>query len=99
LQLDIVNQNYVSPENLDKQMAVTEIIAADFSSHGDWLSTVEMWDDKVMSPEMRLYSTSLSTIVLVVLTTVNFGGCGGSVISAGTIHDLRRVKVPGTGPL
>ena len=36
-------------------------------------------------------------IVLVVLTTANFGG--GSVISAGTIHDLRRVKVPGTGPL
>jgi hypothetical protein len=31
-----------------------------------------------------------------VLTTANFGG---SVISAGTIHDLRRVKVPGTGPL
>ena len=24
---------------------------------------------------------------------------GGSVISAGTLHDLRRVKVPGTGPL
>jgi hypothetical protein len=24
---------------------------------------------------------------------------GGSVISAGTIHDLRRVKVPDTGPL
>ena len=24
---------------------------------------------------------------------------GGSVISAGTIHDLRRVKVPGTGSL
>ena len=24
---------------------------------------------------------------------------GGSVISAGTIHNLRRVKVPGTGPL
>jgi hypothetical protein len=43
------------------------------------------------------YSTSLSTIVLVVLTTDNFGE--GSVISAGTIHDLRRVKVPGTGPL
>jgi hypothetical protein len=21
---------------------------------GDWLSTVEIWDDKVMSPEMRL---------------------------------------------
>jgi hypothetical protein len=42
------------------------------------------------------YSTSLSTIVLVVFTTANFGG---SVISAGTIHDLRRVKVPGTGPL
>jgi hypothetical protein len=35
-------------------------------------------------------------IVLVVLTTANFGG---SVISAGTIHDLRQVKVPGTGPL
>jgi hypothetical protein len=39
---------------------------------------------------------NLSTIVLVVLTTANFGG---SVISAGTVHDLRRVKVPGTGPL
>jgi hypothetical protein len=37
----------------------------------------------------------LSTIVLVVLTTANFGG----LISAGTIHDLRWVKVPGTGPL
>ena len=24
---------------------------------------------------------------------------GGSAISAGTIHDLRRIKVPGTGPL
>jgi ABC-type cobalt transport system substrate-binding protein len=36
-------------------------------------------------------------IILVVLTTANFGG--GSVISAGTIHDLGRVKVPGTGPL
>jgi hypothetical protein len=24
---------------------------------------------------------------------------GGSVISDGTIHDLKRVKVPGTGPL
>ena len=40
----------------------------------------------------KKYSTSLSTIVLVVLTTANFGG--GSVISAGTIHDLRWVKVP-----
>jgi hypothetical protein len=35
-------------------------------------------------------------IVLVVLTIANFGV---SVISAGTIHDLGRVKVPGTGPL
>ena len=38
-------------------------------------------------------------IVLVVLTTANLGGGGVSVISARTIHDLRRVKVPGTGPL
>ena len=37
-------------------------------------------------------------IVPVVLTTANFFW-GGSVISTGTIHDLRRVKVPGTGPL
>ena len=29
-----------------------------------------------------------------VLTIANFGGGGGSVISAGTIHDLRWVKVP-----
>jgi hypothetical protein len=32
----------------------------------------------------------------VVLTTANFGV---SVISAGTIHDLGRVKVPGTNQL
>jgi hypothetical protein len=36
-----------------------------------------------------------STIVLVVFTTANlFWGGGCSVITAGTIHDLRRVKVP-----
>ena len=35
-------------------MVATEIIAADFSNHGDWLATVEMWDDKMMSPEIRL---------------------------------------------
>ena len=43
------------------------------------------------------YEKYSTTIVLVVLTTANLWG--GSVISAGTIHDLRRVKVPGTGPL
>ena len=37
-------------------------------------------------------------IVPVVLTTANFFW-EGSLISTGTIHDLRRVTVPGTGPL
>lgn len=52
--LDIVGQNYISPENMAKPLTVTEVMAADFSCHGDWLATVELWDDHVMSPELRL---------------------------------------------
>lgn len=52
--MDIVGQNYISPENMAKPLTVTEVMAADFSCHGDWLATVELWDDHVMSPELRL---------------------------------------------
>ncbi|CAC5376728.1 NAN1 [Mytilus coruscus] len=52
--LDIVGQNYISPENMEKPLTVTEVMAADFSCQGDWLATVELWDDHIMSPELRL---------------------------------------------
>ncbi|XP_053374585.1 WD repeat-containing protein 75-like [Mercenaria mercenaria] len=52
--LDIVCQNYISPENLEKPLEITEVIQADFDSNGEWLATVEYWNDGVMTPEMRL---------------------------------------------
>ncbi|KAL3831907.1 hypothetical protein ACJMK2_023601 [Sinanodonta woodiana] len=52
--LDIVCQNYISPENIQKPTTVTEVVCADFDSSGCWLATVEYWDDGVMTPEIRL---------------------------------------------
>ena len=54
LQLDIVGQNYVSPDNLKKPVAVTEVEKAAFDLRGDWLATFERWDDGQMTPEYRI---------------------------------------------
>lgn len=52
--LDIVQENYTSPEDLSKPLYPTEVTNAAFSSHGDWLATVDMWDDGVMTPDIQL---------------------------------------------
>ena len=54
MQLDIVGQNYVSPDNLKKPVAVTEVEQAAFDLRGDWLATFERWDDGQMTPEYRI---------------------------------------------
>ena len=53
-QLDIVQQNYISPENLKQPLCVTEVTGAAFDSGGTWLATAEYWNDGIMSPEIRL---------------------------------------------
>ncbi|XP_062598774.1 WD repeat-containing protein 75-like [Saccostrea cucullata] len=52
--LDIVQENYTSPEDLSKPLYPTEVTNAAFSSHGEWLATVDMWDDGVMTPDIQL---------------------------------------------
>lgn len=54
LQLDIVGQNYISPDKLEIQVPVTEVEQAAFDDKGSWLLTFERWDDGVMTPEYRL---------------------------------------------
>lgn len=53
-QLDITGQNYISPTNLDQPLVITEVKNAAFDHHGNWLATVEHWDDGELTPEMRL---------------------------------------------
>ncbi|XP_025094172.1 WD repeat-containing protein 75-like [Pomacea canaliculata] len=52
--LDIVGQNYISPDKLEVQVPVTEVEQAAFDDKGSWLLTFERWDDGVMTPEYRL---------------------------------------------
>ncbi|KAK7474309.1 hypothetical protein BaRGS_00034444 [Batillaria attramentaria] len=52
--LDIVAQNYISSDSLQKPAAVTEVEHAAFDAGGDWLVTYERWDDGKMTPEHRL---------------------------------------------
>ncbi|XP_056006954.1 WD repeat-containing protein 75-like [Ostrea edulis] len=52
--LDIVQENYTSPEDLSKPLYPTEVTNAAFSSQGEWLATVDVWDDGVMSPDIQL---------------------------------------------
>ena len=53
-QLDIVGQNYVSPNNISDPLVLTEVERVAFSSDGMWLATFERRDDKVTTPEIRL---------------------------------------------
>ena len=54
MQLDIVCQNYISPENLKRPLYNTEIENAAFSHDGLWLLTLERRDDHETTPEIRL---------------------------------------------
>ena len=54
LKLDIVDENYISPENLQRPKVHTEIEHLSFSSDNNWLATVERRDDFITTPEIRL---------------------------------------------
>ena len=53
-QLDIIDENYISPENLQRPNIHTEIEHISFSSDNNWLATVERRDDLITTPEIRL---------------------------------------------
>ena len=52
--LDIIDENYISPENLQRPNIHTEIEHMSFSSDNNWLATVERRDDSTTTPEIRL---------------------------------------------
>ncbi|RNA06715.1 WD repeat-containing 75-like [Brachionus plicatilis] len=52
--LDIVNENYISPENLNRPNVHTEIECLAFNSDSTWLATVERRDDSITTPETSL---------------------------------------------
>nr|XP_054767963.1 WD repeat-containing protein 75-like isoform X1 [Lytechinus pictus] len=52
--MDITGENYVSPENLHKPLAHTEVTHMTFDLKGDWMVTAERRDDGETSVEMRL---------------------------------------------
>lgn len=52
--LDIVDENYISPENLNRPNVHTEVECVAFSSDSNWLATVERRDDCVNTPETKL---------------------------------------------
>ena len=54
LQLDIVQQNYITSHSLHAPIAHTEIEHVTFSDNGDWLATVERRDDGETMAEMRM---------------------------------------------
>lgn len=61
LQLDIVGQNYISPENLQRPLVYTEVENIAFDEYGNWLATVERRDDGKTAVEMKLKFWQYST--------------------------------------
>lgn len=65
--MDIVGQNYISPENLEAPLIMTGIENVALSDCCDWLATIERRDDRVTAVEMRLkfwhYSKHKNTFV------------------------------------
>jgi NET1-associated nuclear protein 1 (U3 small nucleolar RNA-associated protein 17) len=52
--LDIVDENYISPENLNRPNIHTEIECLALSANSNWLATVERRNDLINTPETRL---------------------------------------------
>ncbi|XP_013389673.1 WD repeat-containing protein 75-like [Lingula anatina] len=52
--LDIVQQNYVSPDNLQRPLVHTELEKAAFDDGGDWLATVQRREDGETAEEIVL---------------------------------------------
>jgi len=59
--LDIVGQNYISPENVDRPSVITRVTSVAVSNKGEWLATYETWDDGHFTPERRLKFWSWSS--------------------------------------
>ena len=53
-QLDIISQNFTSPDDFTRPHTVTKIECVAFSSTGDWFATIDRWDDGQMTPEITL---------------------------------------------
>lgn len=64
-QIDVVQQNYISPESLQRPLISTEVEAIALSSDGFWLATLQRRNDKVTTQDIRLkfwlYSDSAKT--------------------------------------
>ncbi|XP_029651603.1 WD repeat-containing protein 75 [Octopus sinensis] len=52
--LDVVGVNYISPENLEKQAGVVDVVKAGFSDDGEWLATLQHWEISGFDPEIHL---------------------------------------------
>jgi NET1-associated nuclear protein 1 (U3 small nucleolar RNA-associated protein 17) len=52
--LDIVDENYISPENLNRPNSYTEIECLALNHDSSWLVTVERRDDQLTTPEVKL---------------------------------------------
>ncbi len=52
--LDIVDENYISPENLNRPNVHTQIECLAFNHDFHWMATVERRDDFSTTPETRL---------------------------------------------
>ena len=52
--LDVVNENFISPENLNRPNVHTEIERLAWDEDSNWLATVERRDDLVTTPETKL---------------------------------------------
>lgn len=58
--LDIVGENYISPEDLKRPLFMTEVENMAFDSSGDWLATVERRDDGATAVMLHLKFWSYS---------------------------------------
>jgi hypothetical protein len=52
--LDVVDENYISPENLDKPLVHTQIECVALNHDCQWLATVERRNDSSTTPDVKL---------------------------------------------
>lgn len=54
VQLDVVGENYISPDSVKHHLVMTEVENAAIDETGDWLATVERRDDGETNSIMKL---------------------------------------------
>ena len=52
--LDVVEENYISPENLNKPLIHTQIECLTVNQNCEWLATVERRNDAITTPDVKL---------------------------------------------